>query len=150
MDEESIDPREDLPAAAFGLGVAATLLASGVILRVSHGELAAVALSVAILWLAASLDQGGSRLETFLFGLAVGIGGWGSLPILFCSTLACAWLLVRWPAVARRRSFAVIALLGFLAGALLGARAGHTSQAGFASHPTDVVDDAFWEGDPGD
>jgi hypothetical protein len=118
MAEKWIEILEDVPAAAFGLGIAATLLVSGVTLRAAHNDLAAFALSAAILWLAASLDHGGTRLEVFAFGLAVGIGGWESLPTLFCSTLACAWLLLRWPAVERRRSFLLLVAMGLLLGTL--------------------------------
>jgi hypothetical protein len=115
LEDETI---ADTPTVAFGLGVAATLLVSGIVLRSAHGTLATFALSAAIVWLAAALDHGGTRLEVFAFGLAVGIGGWQSLPTLFCSTLACVWLVLRWPAVERRRSFAVLAVVGFLLGAL--------------------------------
>jgi hypothetical protein len=115
---DEIEGLADAPAAVFGLGIAVTLLASGVTLRASHADLAAFALSAAILWLAASLDHGGTRLEVFAFGLAVGIGGWQSLPTLFCSTLACAWLLLRWPAVERRRSFLLLVAMGLFLGTL--------------------------------
>ena len=118
MAEKWMETLEDVPAAAFGLGIAATLLVSGVTLRAAHNDLAAFALSAAILWLAASLDHGGTRLEVFAFGLAVGIGGWESLPTLFCSTLACAWLLLRWPAVERRRSFLLLVAMGLFLGTL--------------------------------
>jgi hypothetical protein len=118
MPDEIMEALEDTPAAAFGLGVAATLLVSGIALRAAHGTLAVFALSAAIVWLAASLDHGGTRLEVLAFGVAVGIGGWQSLPTLFCSTLACAWLLLRWPAVERRRSFLLLAAVGFLLGTL--------------------------------
>jgi hypothetical protein len=111
--------REDPTAAAFGLGVAATLLVSGVILRVSHATLGEFALCAAILWLAALLDHGGTRLEVFAFGLAVGLGGWQSLPVLFCSAVAGVWLLLRWPEVERHRAFAAFALVGLLVGVLL-------------------------------
>ena len=118
MEDLADETIADTPTVAFGLGVAASLLLSGIILRSAHATLASFALSAAIVWLAAALDHGGTRLEVFAFGLAVGVGGWQSLPTLFCSTLACAWLVLRWPAALQRRSFAVLAALGFLLGAL--------------------------------
>src|ERR1700760_3693702 len=151
----------DTPTVAFGLGVAATLLISGIVLRSAHGTLATFALSAAIVWLAAALDHGGTRLEVFAFGLAVGIGGWQSLPTLFCSTLACAWLLLRWPAVERRRSFAVLAAVGFLLGALprtvpsFSSRMGNPRKStGISGDPARdhgaVDEDSFWTWDDGE
>jgi hypothetical protein len=146
----------DTPTVAFGLGVAATLLISGIVLRSAHGTLATFALSAAIVWLAAALDHGGTRLEVFAFGLAVGIGGWQSLPTLFCSTLACAWLLLRWPAVERRRSFAVLAAVGFLLGALprtvpsLSSRMTPRKSVGLSGDHGAADEDSFWAWDDGE